>query len=382
MSEEAWQRAIPLGGSINSDWRPPKLDAIDPCSFQGQDVPERRWLVDGWIPMRTVSMLGGDGGTGKSLCAMQLVTAAAIGGTWLGMPVPRVKAIYLACEDEQDELHRRQEDINRALGIDYADLDGLQWVDRVGEDNLLFAPTIDEKGYKGAPDITALYRSIMRHVLDNGTQLIVLDSSHDVFGGNENSRSEVRRFIQCLIRLAREIDGAVILLAHPSLSGRNSGTGESGSTGWNNSVRSRLYLHRPPESDNADANERLLTRKKSNYAAAGDTIRLQWTDGAFVSNDAPGGFVATLDKRKARKVFMELLEQRESEGRPVSHKPKSGNYAPAEFAKHPARQGFRKADFARAMEELFAEGLIKVATYGDRPSRQFEKIVPTNMLTE
>jgi hypothetical protein len=36
--------------------------------------------------------------------------------------------------------------------------------------------------------------------------------------------------------------GSVVLIAHPSLTGINTGTGISGSTQWHNSVRARFYL--------------------------------------------------------------------------------------------------------------------------------------------
>jgi hypothetical protein len=36
-----------------------------------------------------------------------------------------------------------------------------------------------------------------------------------------------------------------MLLSHPSLTGINSGTGLSGTTGWHNSVRARMYFVRP-----------------------------------------------------------------------------------------------------------------------------------------
>ena len=35
-------------------------------------IPARPWHVEGLIPGRTVTMLGGDGGVGKSLLALQL----------------------------------------------------------------------------------------------------------------------------------------------------------------------------------------------------------------------------------------------------------------------------------------------------------------------
>ncbi|MCK0195756.1 bifunctional DNA primase/polymerase [Ancylobacter sp. 6x-1] len=49
---------------------PPSAPGPFPASdLAGHPVPERRWLVRDLIPARTVTLLGGDGGTGKSLLA-------------------------------------------------------------------------------------------------------------------------------------------------------------------------------------------------------------------------------------------------------------------------------------------------------------------------
>ena len=53
-------------------------------------------------------------------------------------------------------------------------------------------------------------------------------------------------------------------------------------------MRSRLYLVRA-EGEDADPDERTLTRLKANYAGVGEVIRARWTDGAFVALDAPTG---------------------------------------------------------------------------------------------
>ncbi len=71
---------IPLD-SVRQEKRLP-LNVIDPIQLQGRPIPERKWLVPNWIPHRNVTMLGGDGGLGKSLLAMQLLTACATGHPW------------------------------------------------------------------------------------------------------------------------------------------------------------------------------------------------------------------------------------------------------------------------------------------------------------
>jgi hypothetical protein len=103
------------------------LAYIDPITLHGQPVPERRWLVEGLVPHGAVTLLGGDGGLGKTLLAQQLVTAAAIGKKWVGLPTAAVKAIGVFCEDDRDELHRRQSDINRHYGCEMGDLEHCRW---------------------------------------------------------------------------------------------------------------------------------------------------------------------------------------------------------------------------------------------------------------
>jgi AAA domain len=56
------------------------------ADWSAGDPPEREWLVEGLIPMGTVTFISGDGGLGKTLLAQQLVMAAALGASWCGKP--------------------------------------------------------------------------------------------------------------------------------------------------------------------------------------------------------------------------------------------------------------------------------------------------------
>ena len=338
--------------------------------FEGKAVPERRWLVPGWIPDGQVTKLDGDGGIGKSLLAQQLLTAAALGRDWLGMPVAPRKVFGLFCEDDEDELHRRQEMINRHYECSFADLEmNMAWVSMIGGGTEL----ADFSQYE-TPQPSGAFHRLVATATKFGAGLVAVDSLHDVFTGNENNRVHARWFVRLLQDLAQGIAGAVLLTAHPSLSGRSSGTGESGSTAWNNAVRSRHYLHRPEGEVAADESERILTRKKSNYARAGESLTLNWRDGVLIANPPPVGVLAGMEGRNAERVFLELLEAVTAEGRSVSENTHASNYAPKLFAKRPGREGFNKADFAKAMERLFSDGRIKLEDYGP-PSKNRKRIV-------
>ena len=365
-------------------FHPPNPDGyVEPFPFsvvsalEGLPIPERRWLVPDWIPRGQVTKIDGDGGIGKTLVAQQLMTAAALGSGWLGLPVTPCKVFGLFCEDDEDELHRRQELINTHYECSFADLEmNMAWISMVG----VGAELADFSQYE-TPQPSGAYHRLVATATKFGAGLVVVDSLHDVFTGNENNRSHARWFIRLLQDLAQGIDGAVVLTAHPSLSGRSSGSGESGSTAWNNAVRARLYLDRPGGEVAADESERILTRKKSNYARAGESLTLNWRDGVLIANPRPEGVLAGMEGRNAERVFLELLDAVTKEGRHASESPNAGNYAPRLFAKRPERQGFNKADFAKAMERLFADGRIKVESYG-RPGDNHRHIVAVNLETE
>ena len=223
---------------------------------------------------------------------------------------------------------------------------------------------------------TEFYQSVHNLAYDTGAQLVVLDSLHDLFGGNENSRPHARQFVSMLRGLAMDIDGAVVFCAHPSLSGLASGTGSSGNTAWNNAVRSRLYLTRPSADEGAfvDDTERVLRRMKSNYSSTGDTIDLVWRDGVFQPVAPPQGIFAGMASRNAETAFLDGLDAMTVAKRPLSDSSRSGNYAPKVILKTPHGKGFKLYDLVGAMERLFADGKICMEKYG-RAADQRRQIV-------
>jgi RecA-family ATPase len=344
---------------------------INPADWEGKPVPARKWIVPDVIPDETVSILSGDGSGGKSLLSLQLGAARALGKEWIGLLPEPGRTLILSAEDDEDEMQRRLEDIRKFYGARMADLADMRLVDLVGEDSVL------GELMKGRILPTPMYRALDAFMTDFRPGLVVLDVLADMFAGDENSRPQAREFIGLLKRLARKHKCAFLLLAHPSLNGMATGAGTSGSTGWSNSVRSRLYLQGAKASDGSepDKNLRSLEVKKSNYGPANMSLMLEWKNGLFVPVHGPTGLDKLALDAKAEGVFIDLLKEFGSQGRNVSAN-KGTSFAPAVFAKEDAARGIRKEDLERAMGRLLKVKAIKVEQFGP-PSHSRTKLVVT-----
>ena len=352
------------------------LPLVAASSLAGTPIPPRSWHVEEMIPGRTVTILGGDGGIGKSLIAKQLSVATAAATPWLGRSPVSGPVIYVSAEDDIDELHRRLDAIASGLGVNLSDLVDLHLVPLAGRDAVMAAP----EGKAAAITPTRIWRGLQEIVNQVKPRLVVLDTLADVFGGNENARTEARQFIGLLRGLAIGHDLAVLLLAHPSLSGLGSGSGTSGSTAWNNSVRSRLYLETIKDENGKaiDANIRVLSVKKLNYGPAAVEMRLRWSNGLFILDGTAGGFDKLAADAKAERVFLDLLAAFESQGRDVSAKP-SRTYAPAVFERNPDAEGVAKRAFEQAMERMLSRGRIRVDNFGP-PSKPRSRLVMASVM--
>src|SRR4051812_29000576 len=93
------------------------LPIVTATSLEGQPVPPRLSHVEGLIPASTVTLLNADGGTGKSLIALQLAVATVTGRPWLGRSTAIGRCLFLTAEDDLPEVHRRLADIVADQGL-------------------------------------------------------------------------------------------------------------------------------------------------------------------------------------------------------------------------------------------------------------------------
>jgi hypothetical protein len=347
----------------------PPLKPTSPTGFVGRAPVPREWIVPDWVPCKVVTGLYGDGGTGKSLLAQQLQTACAIGGQWIGQAVQQVTSLGLYCEDDEDELWRRQDNINAAMFTDNSKLGAQHWLARPVEDNALMV-----FARNGVGETTKLHARLLEACLDLGARLLVVDTAADTFMGVENDRGQVRQFVQrALGSIALQIGGAVVCCAHPSLSGLISGTGTAGSTGWNNAFRSRHYLELPKD-EPPDTHLRTFTRKKANYAARGTVLNLRWASGVLVLDGTAG-----VTQRAVEDVFCDILREFGRQGRPVSSSRTAHNSPKHLFGALPRadREGYSGGDFMRAMEGLLRVGIIISVPYKNKGYESFRLDFPS-----
>jgi RecA-family ATPase len=348
------------------------LTPLDISGWDDDEVPQRDWAVKDRIIRRAVTLLSGEGGIGKSILTLQLSCAHVLARDWFGsLPEPG-PAFYLDAEDDERELHFRLEAIRDHLGVTFADLKdgGLHLVPLAGKDALLGVPD-----RAGIVQPTPLFEELLLAATNIKPVLIVLNSAADLFAGNENNRSEVRQFVGLLRRLAIASGAAVLLTSHPSLTGLSTDSGLSGSTAWNNSVRSRLFFKASEADGEVGRDARELEVKKNNYGPTGEVVRMVWRSGLFVPVSAPSTMERAAAERKVEDLFMGLLARFSHEGRKVSDKTGT-NYAPAKFEAEPEAKAVKcnKQALADAMRRLFTADKIRVQEDGP-PSHRRSRLV-------
>ncbi len=343
------------------------LPIFDIARLDGPAPAPREWVLAGFIPEGEITLFTGPGGAGKSLIAQQLATCVAAQIPFLGVDTGKLEewgnaVLYVTAEDDDDELDRRQRNIENAVGShrlkDRLFLSSIRG--RQGNE----LATFDREGLLEKGDT---FKMLARTIIETGAQFVILDNVAHLFAGNENDRGNVTRFVNLLYSLVKTYGVTILLIGHPNKKGDD----YSGSTAWLNAVRSQIHIDRVYDNHGncLDPNARKLTLAKANYSQLGQRLDFRWHDFAFVrEEDLPADTARELAQAAKANgendAFLACLRERmkQGEGRAVGPSP-GPNYAPSQFDGMREAKGFGRAALKRAMDRLFAIGRIESYTY-------------------
>jgi hypothetical protein len=240
--------------------------------------PPRIWFMDQWLTT-VPTLFAAQGGTGKSLELQTMCTGLAIGKPYLaGIDKPRTCLVW-SCEDDHDEILRRQAKINEYFGVTRTDelKRRLHVIPRIGLENVL----MELAGGKLVK--TRTFNLLREQVNDLRVEVLVLDNVAHLFGGLDE-RTQVTRFVNAVNGIVPDRPFAPIFVTHVS----KVATSEyAGSIAWETAVRMRWYLQSVnADDDQSDGSNRLVQRIGKTNVSAKTSINLRYANGVIVPESA------------------------------------------------------------------------------------------------
>lgn len=218
------------------DWSalsdPPKIPAgrFSP-RIPDLNAPIPEWIIKGVIQERTLVMMYGRWGTGKSTLAIEISGAIAQGKPWHGHKVKQGRVIYIASEDAYGTRARLRA-LLKDQGITLDDLDG-RFLEIVSRPHLLKPDEIQE---------------LIRDLTPFGPSLIVIDTlSRATAGADENSVKDMSLAIENAQSIINATGASVLFIHH---TGKDESRGARGSSALPGGVDTEIVLARPDNTQN------------------------------------------------------------------------------------------------------------------------------------
>lgn len=333
--------------------------------------PERTWLIDHWLTWG-LTLLAGRGGIGKSLLGQTVATALVLGRTFIdGITAPRTVLMW-SCEDDHDEIWRRQIAINALFGCSMRDIEGRLIIEsRMGCVNSMWALAY------GALVPGPALKEWHEQVNDCHAEVALLDNIAHVFGGNENDRHHVTSFVNGLAGVT-DRPLATILLGHTA---RSIGSEYAGSAAWENAARmrwlfdSRLPDQKPDEDAVIEDGVRYLAKRKANYST-NDFRKLTYQNGVFAPdgpNLAPTSYAAASRREDARRCVLSGLRKIVASGLSASASTASPEYLPKQLLRLRLAEDYTGRELADAMADLITGGRLVNGVVGKYANRTPKK---------
>jgi Replicative DNA helicase len=185
-----------------------------------EDEEEEKFILEPFIPSKSIILLDGIGGLGKSFFAMELAFALSVGESFLlpeFRPKQAVPILYLTAEDSADDFRDRLSAIKRAYQYE-GKANSFYWISSLSSKFPLQVSTFFTKNHnKIVKTEMADYLEFL--IRETGAKLIVIDSLINWYGLNENSSEDAVYFYNFLKYLIRKYKLSFLILHHQSKGG-------------------------------------------------------------------------------------------------------------------------------------------------------------------
>lgn len=308
--------------AINDDDFKPALRSVDISGFMTSEREGVQFAIQQILPRRHVTLFSGNGGVGKSSIGLTMAAHVACGAPFYNLPSNSGNALFISLEDEGDICVERLKNIVKAYELDIVNIEkNLTIIDGTGSRSVLLE---EQSKYGDGPKFTTTFDELRSKCLEIQPSLVVIDNCSNGFGANENIRKDVVCFITGLAELAKKYNTAVLILAHVdkgAVKQGGAGNNYSGSTAWNNSVRSRLALVKDGENNNIK-----LLHEKANYSSLiNDRIFEFGGHGIPVPRRKMSELEILKYTTEARNVILEAVEQANKRGINIGSSTRPGN---------------------------------------------------------
>jgi putative DNA primase/helicase len=185
-------------------WKPEKGSLlVDAPNFLSTLSPEIDWLVEGLIQRGANGFICAPPKVGKSWLAVDLALSLAMGLPWVGFEVRRPAKVALVSREDNPGLTRwRMDRLLTGKNRTMEDLKGRLYVNS------------REQSPSFRLDQSELFTPMIAELKAVQPEFVILDVFNVLHGADENDNTEMRRVLEELNRMQREIGSAICVIHH------------------------------------------------------------------------------------------------------------------------------------------------------------------------
>jgi len=183
------------------------------CGVVSSIIPEEEWILEPLIPNKTIILLDGLGGLGKSIFTMELCFAIATGKSFLMSqikPVRESPILYLSAEETRFRFNERLRKIQDAYG--YA-AGSFFWLSTLSDTFKLNTTRMFRKENNQITP-TEMADFIEKAIDRIKPKLVVLDSFINFYGLDENKTEEAANFYDYVKQIIKKHECSFLFIHH------------------------------------------------------------------------------------------------------------------------------------------------------------------------